>query len=335
MSQSSQRLQQLLEDKFGPVRKSSGRNGLELLTTCPKCGHEYKMSVNANMGIWHCWHCGEGGRIGNLIREARNMVFRPVEKEEKKPIVQTDPGELIPLHALPSGHQAILYLKQRGFDPGELERMFGVCYCREGKPYAGGLFNTSNTIVLPLYDEGKVVGWQSRLLYNPDKLSDEECAAFGFEKKPSGKYRRPPKYFTSPGVEKGKLLFNKDWAVHSDVVVVTEGAFDAMAVGLCGVATFGKNVSDGQISMLSRWRLVILLLDPDAADEQTKLAARFPTTTLVVPVSLQGYKDAGECPRPEIWRQIEDTVNSNKYLANSGLTLSSFNCLVELKDRNG
>lgn len=326
-----QRLKQLLEAKFGPVRKSSGKNGLELLTTCPKCGHEYKLSVNANMGIWHCWHCGDGGRIGTLIQEARNMTFTPAEKVERKPISVTDPGEIIPLHALPSTHQAILYLKNRGFDPNELERMFGVSYCREGKPFAGGLFNTSNTIVLPMYDNGKVIGWQSRLLYNPDKLTDEECLAFGFGRKQNGKFRRPPKYFTSPGLEKGKILFNKDWAVHSDVVVVTEGAFDAMAVGLCGVATFGKNVSDEQVAALSRWKLVVLLLDPDAASEQAALAARF-RVSICIPVSLKGYKDAGECPRQEIWRQIRETVDGNSYMAGQGLTLESFKPLVELKN---
>ena len=330
------KLQRLLEDKLGPVRRSSGRNGLELLTTCPKCGHEYKLSVNVRMGIWHCWHCGEGGLLRKLIWEAKNIDFTSASPvEERKKIIPGDPGELVSLKALPDDHQAILYLKRRGFDPNELSTCFGVSYCREGKPFAGGLFNTSNTIVIPLYENGIVVGWQSRLLYTPDSLSPEECEAMGYKKKENGKYRRPPKYFTAPGVEKGRILFNVDWAVHSDTVVVTEGAFDAMAVGLCGIATFGKNVTDEQVKLLSRWRLVVLLLDPDAKDEQEKLARRFPNDTLVVPVSLSGYKDAGECPRPEIWRQIDETVSSNKYISNNGLSLSSFNPLIELKNKNG
>jgi len=322
-------LQQLLETKLGPVKRSSGRNGLELLTTCPMCGHSYKLSVNATMGIWHCWHCDKGGRLSSLIQEASNMQFKPEPEQHKKTVCEKDPGELIPLHDLPDSHQAILYLKNRGFDPVELETRFGISYCINGKKFAGGMFDTTNTIVIPLYDGGNVVGWQSRLLYNPDKLTPAECEALGFQRKASGKFRLPPKYFTSPGLMKGCILFNKDWASHSDTVVVTEGAFDAMAVGLCGVATFGKNVTDEQVNLLSRWRLVVLLLDPDAAKEQEELAARF-RVSICIPVTLKGYKDAGECPRREIWRQIEESVNNNKYMTNNGLTLDSFNPLVEI-----
>lgn len=257
------------------------------------------------------------------------MTFSPAPEKPKRAYCSTDPGELTPLHELPDGHQAIVYLKNRGFDPVVLEKCYGIAYCSKGKKFAGGVFDTTNTIAIPLYENGSTIGWQCRLLYNPDKLTDEECSMLGFKVKSSGKYLRPPKYFTSPGLQKSTILFNSDWASNSKVVVVTEGVFDAISVGLCGVATLGKQVSEEQIRKLSRWRLVVLLLDPDAEQDQANLANRFPSDVLVIQVHLQGYKDAGECPRKELWKQITRAVNTNPYLKRGGLTLASFNPLIE------
>ena len=256
------------------------------------------------------------------------MVFEKVDDRPKKIVQQTDPGELVALHELPDSHQAIVYLRNRGFDPLDLERTYGIAYCMSGKKFAGGLFDTTNAIAIPLYERGVTVGWQCRLLYNPEKLTDSECEMFGFRKKENGKYARPPKYFTSPGLQKSSILFNSDWAMNSGVVVVTEGVFDAIAVGRCGVATLGKQVSSEQVSRLNRWKLVVLLLDPDAAKEQSGLADRFANDVLVVQVHLHGYKDAGECPRDELWRQIEASVDTNPYIRNAGMSLKTFNPLV-------
>lgn len=281
------------------------------------------------MGIYHCWHCGKGGCVRGLVAEAADMEFRAEPEKPKRTYCSTDPGELVPLHELPDSHQAIVYLRSRGFDPEALEKRYGIAYCSRGKKFAGGVFDTTNTIAIPLYEDGRTVGWQCRLLYNPDKLTDDECRMLGFRLKQSGRYLRPPKYFTSPGLQKSTVLFNEDWAAHSGAVVVTEGVFDAIAVGLCGVATLGKQVSDEQVRKLGRWRLVVLLLDPDAERDQDSLAGRFPTDVLVVKVHLQGYKDAGECPRPELWRQISEAVDTNPYLSRNGVTLASFNPLIE------
>ena len=259
------------------------------------------------------------------------MTFDATVAEPKRKARIYDPGVLVPLHELPDTHQAIVYIRNRGFDPARLERLYGVAYCLDGKSFAGGVFNTSNTIAIPLYEDGRTVGWQCRLLYNPDSLTEDECAAFGFRKKENGRYLRPPKYFTSPGLQKSTILFNQDWARGSEVVVVTEGVFDALSVGLCGVATLGKQVSDEQVKKLSRWRLVVLLLDPDAASDQDRLARRFPSDVLVVSVRLSGYKDAGECPRDELWRQIGESVDGNPYIRNAGLSLASFKTLIDTK----
>jgi hypothetical protein len=80
------------------------------------------------------------------------------------------------------------------------------------------------------------------------------------------------------------------------------------------VATLGKLVSGYQKKMLvSLWKTVVLLLDPDAGKDQAALVEDLtvPGGPRVVPVALQGYKDAGDCPRDELWRQIDAALEAS------------------------
>lgn len=298
------RLKRIIENKFGKVVVSNGSNGAELITYCPVCGRQ-KLTINANSGIYKCWRGCTSGTLSKLL----NIKFEPITIT--KPVVQENkeipsPGETVPLSGLDDNNPAVIYLKSRHYDVNELSNYYDMCYCSKGKLFAKGIFNTSNTIIIPVKQNDTTIGWQSRLLYNPDKLTDLEMGALGFKYDPeTNKYIKPPKYLTSPGLQKGKMLYNIDNAKKSKTVVVTEGVFDAVSVGRCAVATFGKQVSDEQVATLkSYWDVIILLLDPDAQDEQSRLVARLGSTALVIPVTLHGYKDAGEAPREQIWRQI-------------------------------
>ena len=304
-SVSEDRLARMLGSKFGEVTRAGGGNGTELIVDCPFCGR-HKLSVNAQKGVWQCWHCHESGTTRRLLGKAVKAV-RAERVERPRSSGYIPPGDLVPLDALNEDSEAWLYLKGRGFDPVSLCRNFGVSYCRKGRSFAGGVFNTSGTVVLPVCENGKSVAWQSRLLYDPSKVKADEMAAYGFAKDEKGRFKVPPKYFTMPGMDKRELLWNYDNARKSDTVVVTEGVFDAIRVGKCGVATFGKSVSDVQVGLLQQyWKHVILLLDPDAAREAKRTSAMFGPTVDVVTVMLHGYKDAGDTPRRELWSQILD-----------------------------
>lgn len=312
-SVSEMHLYKMLEAKFGEVTESSGGNGTEFIVDCPFCSR-HKLSVNASKGCWQCWHCHESGTTYRLLGKSVK-VDKPTRKERPKDKGYVPPGELVPLDVLNSENEAWLYLRQRKFDPVALSRNFGLSYCRKGKAFAGGVFNTSGTIVIPVYENGKLIAWQSRLLYDPSKVKEEEKEAYGFVKDEKGKFKVPPKYFTQPGFRKGEHLFNFDQARRFGFCVVTEGAFDAMRVGRCAVAAFGKGVTDTQVQILKTyWPVVVLLLDPDAESDQEELkrkiegvnvfGGRSPSGTKVVSVHLSGYKDAGEAPQKEVARQI-------------------------------
>ena len=300
-----------LAKRFGTVTRSNGHNGLELICDCYVCG-EHKLSVNAVSGVYKCWRGCCSGTVRKLLNKKLPMTTAPAKKPGRK-LGYIEPGTLVPLASVGPDNPAAVYLASRGFDYKAVGADFGLCYCSEGRKFAHGVFDTTNTIVSPVTIAGKTVGWQARLLYDPDKLDDAKCRMLGLAySTEKGKYIKPPKYFTMPGMDKRELLWNYDNARKSDTVVVTEGVFDAIRVGKCGVATFGKSVSDVQVGLLQQyWRRVILLLDPDAAKEALRTRNMFGPTVEVVTVALNGYKDAGETPRTELWSQIIDACTAS------------------------
>ena len=301
-------LEAVLRSRLGYVRRSMGRNGLELITRCPVCGKR-KLSVNVVTGIYKCWRGCTGGRIENMLKDVKlESVLATVDQRRiTTPQDVQLPGTLVSLTSLADDHHCIGYLRRRGLDIQQLDEWYGVRYCSEGRTYAGGLFNCSNTIVIPVYMDGVLKGWQARLLYNPENVPESEYAAMGFIQDDDGDWLKPPKYFTMPGMDKGALLWNYDWARKSEIVAVCEGVFDAIAVGRCAVATLGKGVSDAQMHMLVQgpWKLILGMLDPDARKENETLCETMKGKGgCAVPVNLEGYKDAGEAPQLEIWQQI-------------------------------
>lgn len=304
-------LERALAARFGQVTRSQGHNGLELICDCPVCG-KHKLSVNAESGVYKCWVGCMSGHVKKLLHTHLPMTQAPVV-QKKRDYGYIEPGELTPLEQVPADNLGAVYLKARGFDHRALGRDFGCCYCSVGRKFAKGLFSTTGTVVAPVVMNGKAIGWQARLTYDPDRLTDEQCRMIGLPWDPvKGKFEKPPKYMTMPGMDKREILWNFDNARASDTVVVCEGVYDAARVGKCAVATLGKSVSDQQVALLQQyWSHVVILLDPDALHDARRLKAKFGPTTDVVLVQLVGYKDAGEAPRPAIWSQIWDAAVAN------------------------
>lgn len=309
-------LKGILERKLGDVTITS--NPDEWKTECPFCGGS-ALAINVAKRVYHCWKCEESGSLRKLLGRGVPRIEGAGRRKRRVHKDYAPPGELRSLSSLPRESEVWLYLLNRGFDPIRMERLFGISYCISGAPFAGGVFNTTGTLVIPVVEHGVDVAWQCRLLYDVDEIDEAMVPYMGWKyDSEKGKYVKPPKYFTMPGFDKGLKLFNYDSAKRFPFVVVTEGAFDAMSVGGCAVAAFGKGLTDEQIALLREWPVVVLLLDPDAGSEQERLASRilgntsgkggfclYPDAAVkVVQVKLHGYKDAGECPHSELVGQI-------------------------------
>jgi DNA primase len=103
----------------------------------------------------------------------------------------------------------------------------------------------------------------------------------------------------TPGLPKGKILFNLHRIKTSNTVYVVESSFDAIRldqVGFPAVATLGANVSASQIKLLEKYfNNVVLIADNDEAGAimRDKLIEKLGSLVSVVTIDKK-YKDIGD-----------------------------------------
>jgi hypothetical protein len=167
------------------------------------------------------------------------------------------PGLSISISELDTNHPILTYLRSRGFSIEDLDRNWGLRWFTDNY-YP--LIHDTNRLVIPCYDdtdsELKLVAYQTRFYDCEKQLAVP----------PS---KRIPKYLTQG--KKSKVVYNLYRARKSDFIVICEGVFDAIRVGVDhGVCTFGKTLSARQIALiedrfLSRGGRVVFAYDPDVS----------------------------------------------------------------------
>lgn len=210
------------------------------------------------------------------------------------------PERAVSVNRLPKGHPAAAYLIHRGFSLDELAVRWGVSYCENGdtKP------RFTDRILVPIYapvapasagEDLQFEGWQARVV---------------------GEDSPGPKYLTSAGMAKSKLLYGLPAVLdRTGPVLICEGVTDVWRCGLDAVALFGKTMSSQQMSLMHRHlsgRPLVVFLDRDAEDEaQAILRAlrcagqRASSNNRAVRGALPaGRKDLGECTRQEILKAV-------------------------------
>lgn len=277
---------------------------------CPKCSDQrFRLLVNHRHQTIEPVH---GIRFGNKVRcfNETHCNHRDFDDTYLKPYIYRNqkipesaagepdltlgpapsPGRCAKLTALPPNGAVWSYLRNRtggGFDPQMLEEQYDVCYCFDA---ADEYPMMNNRLVIPVYYNKVAVGWQGRAI---DDTSG-------------------PKYFTLPGFPKSQVLFNFDRAEHKPVVVVTEGVFDAIRVGDCGVCIFGHMIAHHQTQLLTHiWKrgALVMLLDPDDRDAQQQAQAfvnkcqdkfRNGAANVVLPSGM----DPADMSHEDLWKEI-------------------------------
>lgn len=113
----------------------------------------------------------------------------------------------------------------------------------------------------------------------------------------------------TPGLPKGKILFNLHRVKNSKIVYVVESSFDAIRldqVGFPAVATLGANVSISQIRLLERYfNNIVLVADNDEAGNimKDKLIEKLGSLVSIIKIDKK-YKDIGDMDDEAI-RSIE------------------------------
>lgn len=150
-------------------------------------------------------------------------------------------GNVIRLDKLREGHPARRYIRDdRNFDPDRLAERFKVGWCQSCENERYGRV-VENRIIFPIKFNGSDFGYQARTMYE----------------------RESPKYFTCPGMTRGNILFNFDYAKKYSTIVICEGLLDAMRVGPNAVAVLAIKPTFEQLHLLKELDLeaIVILLD--------------------------------------------------------------------------
>jgi len=274
----------------------------EFILQCPwHDGHKKKLYVNASSGMYNCFVCGARGGFLDFVRrvvgvEDRSDVTRLLNVlmaddsadyvnffDQGGPKVTVDapsieyPPEYFPLWIGDlgmEGRAAEAYLLGRGLSKNQIS-YYKLGFC------IGGRYD--RRVLIPTFGPG-------------GELVTYVCRDYTD--------KSPLKVLNPPEVEGNT---NKDWvfnlynALRTGHLIVTEGVFDAIAVGVSGVALFGKKATDSQLAklVLDRPLRITCCLDADAPEDNEALASQLSGITTNVFLAKLPEKDPADLFRDD------------------------------------
>lgn len=252
-------------------------------TDCPRCtpnAKHWRLGFSLNGRGASCWQCGKQNvfeMLCELSNAPKNRVVellksisvgRRIEKQKTHHQMRYPKGvgRLLRPH--------IEYLKQRGFDPDEIQSVWGV----KGIGFQSRL---PWRLFLPVTLNHVEVSWTTRQLHNEGtryisaKPEEEE-------------------------VPLKTLLYGEDFVQHA--IVVVEGPTDVWRIGKGCVCTFGTAYTQAQVNRISKYptRVICFDAEPAAQSQAIKLCRELqalPGETYRVVLS---GKDAASTSRKEI-----------------------------------
>jgi len=288
---------------------TGGRNG-RYRGRCPIHQGEGRdaFHVDVKRKIFHCFSCGAGGDILDLVALLNRCTLReaalklqdwfwagaathgdpPIRQRVTKKESLANPPLPFTLRGVDGRHA---YLTARDIDERTAAR-FGVGF------YGGpGLMH--GRVVIPIHDErGRLVAYAGRSVDG-----------------------RAPRYRFPTGFGKSQVLFNYHRAVAtwSDTAVVVEGFFDCLRVSQAGfasvVALLGTELYEHPAQLLrDRFRRVLLLLDGDAAGRRARdrVAARLKNRCEVRVIDLPEGAQPDQLPSCELRELIESATGGSE-----------------------
>lgn len=250
---------------------------------CPFCGdsQEFHLGYHLTYNYLSCWQCGPRsvteslleltklplGQIKKLI-EGLDTTPREIVRPKGKLTLPNGIGELRRAHRR--------YLKERGFDPDKLAKLWRI----------GGIGNSEKLswrIFIPIYFGSEVVSWTTRSISQDSKW--RYIGAKAHEEK-----------------IKAKTILYGEQLVRGHSIIVCEGPSDAWRIGAGSVATLGISYTRSQIARISHYpnRFIAFDNEPEAQRRARTLCqdlSAFPGKTMNVIVDA---KDPGSCSPKEV-----------------------------------
>jgi DNA primase len=249
------------------------RQGREWVAICPNPGHKDRAPSwrirdevgSPRHGAHHCWPCGLGGGPPGLVVAMRGCSYRDAYAwlgDDAAPAIEIP--DRIETHVVNVHHRGFAfslgvdfgaldewptpprrYALSRGIEAWQVER-WGIGYAIEGR--------LSGRLVIAYRDaDGIARGYTARDYVGQDKRYLE------------------PSSFENP--DRNIMFGEQRWSQSRDVVYVTEGAINALAVerampGVSLAAIAGSELRTIQAAKLSSFDRVRILTDPDAAGDK-------------------------------------------------------------------
>jgi len=223
---------------------------------CPFCERDsrrYHMGYNTNGGYINCWRCGSHSlasvlheytglgykQIKKLIDDLDSVRIQPIMRENIKGFLQT-PSKV---GALKDVH--IRYLSKRGFQYGEIQRLWQV-------KSTGIVGYLKWRLFIPILHQGRVVSWTTRALRDT-------------------KYKYISAKPEQELIPHKNILYGVDYV--RSCVIITEGPLDVWAIGPGAVATFGTAFTKQQVLQLIKipHRIVCYDNEKEAQKQALKL----------------------------------------------------------------
>lgn len=260
-------IEKLLHDYHVPTAQPGDKNYRDgwVNVKCPFCAdHSMHLGFNIGQGYAHCWRCG--GKfieqvISKLLGLSTPKAKQVLKQYGKTTLTRTHAKEVkrkirIKAHKLPSNTTELKtrhkrYLENRGFNPDEIIRKWGVL----GTGPLSKLDDISykHRILAPINWDGEQVSFQTRDITGKHKVKYLACP----EDRELIKHKH--------------VLYGKqgEWG---DVGIAVEGITDVWRMGVHAFSTFGIAFTHRQIRhMAKHFRRVIIIFDEEPqAQKQAK-----------------------------------------------------------------
>jgi len=229
---------------FDPNSKNASKGFINI--KCVFCeDHSDHLGISTTLPAVKCWKCGKHSLYDTIqkllpfenpkqILKEYDTNFIIHDKIEKK-LNYNNTEIKLPGSKLEKCHK--LYLQKREFNSDYIEEKYKL---------QGTLYDSKfpYSIIIPIYFNNKLVTYQTRGIAKDTKyincLPENEII--------------PIK----------NTLYNID-NCKEDYIIVTEGVFKVMKLGDNSCATFGKNFTNMQIKLLSKYQKIFIYFDPDEA----------------------------------------------------------------------
>lgn len=210
---------------------------------CPYCSPgtgRWLMGYSLDRKAVNCWQCGPhnlattlaelGMPMAQAIGHVRRLPRTYVEVERTTGKLKPPFGvaELLPKHTK--------YLKQRGFDPDEIRKLWDV---RGIGPAGNRQFRWR--LFIPVHLNGEVVSWLTR---STDKHSN---------------YRWMSAKPNEETYHHKHLLYGEDYCRHA--IIVHEGPTDVWRTGPGAVATMGLGYTTPQLNRMAKYPVRVVCFD--------------------------------------------------------------------------